>query len=330
MTLMMRSILSHLSMSWSKGLLLLLTTLCVSCYHPRKDLELSMHYDLSESQLNKLPSHFPAISPEERAEDWAKEYLIAINFAKELDYYRALTFFKRAKMLADDEDPTKVIQVEYAILYTYYLAGKYRNVIEEFEKSHLRSHVEMNTPAFDDLLIILHDSYLEINDRTKAEEALELLKKQEPKTAKNIAVYDALSNGDFQELTKLKVGTSYEKDLDYFIEAYQSSAKSMRTAGALAALLPGAGYFYVGQTRSGITSFFINALFIAATVHFFQKDHIAAGVISLGFEMGWYFGGIYGSQMAAKYYNERLYGEQARIIAERYHLFPPLQLRGAF
>jgi len=289
-----------------------------------------MHYNLTQSQLKKLPSHFPAISPEEKVEEWAKEYQIAINFAEELDYYRALTFFKRAKMLADTDDPTKIMQIEYAILFTYYLAGKYRNVVEEFEKSHLRSHIDANTPAFDDLLIILHDSYQETNDPVKAEEALELLQMQEPKVAKNIEVYDALNDGDFEDLEKLKTDTAYEKDLEYFIESYQSRAKSMRLAGGLAALMPGAGYLYVGQTRSAVTSFLINALFITATVHFFNQDHTAAGIITLGFEMGWYFGGIYGSQMAAKYYNERLYGQQANIIAERYQLFPPLQLKGSF
>src|SRR5690554_4329373 len=125
MILMMPSILSPLLMNWSKKFCILfsLLTLC-SCYHPRKDIELSMHYQLTDSQLKKLPSHFPAISPEERVEDWAKEYQIAINFAQELDYYRALTFFKRAKMLADPEDPVKMMQIEYAIIFTYYLARK--------------------------------------------------------------------------------------------------------------------------------------------------------------------------------------------------------------
>ena len=60
------------------------------------------------------------------------------------------------------------------------------------------------------------------------------------------------------------------------LKMYEYEKKSIRKAEVFNAILPGAGYFYAGQIESGITSFLINALFIAATYEFFHKGQTAS------------------------------------------------------
>ena len=98
----------------------------------------------------------------------------------------------------------------------------------------------------------------------------------------------------------------------------------------LNAFLPGAGYLYVGQKQSAMTAFLLNGLFIAAAVHFFNHKQYAAGAITLSFETGWYFGGIYGAGESAKLYNERVYERHAYSVLNQEKLFPLLMLRYGF
>lgn len=289
-----------------------------------------MAYSISETQLRSLGTCFTPFTEEEKQKSFAKEYLIAINFAKELDYYRAVTTFKRSKVLAEIEEPDRVHQAEYAILLSYFLANRFYDVAREFERSNLRKEMQPDFPAFHDLVIILHESYLKIGNEEKAKEALSLLDKQDEVTTDRIEVYDVLDKGRFKELYTYTQNKPYGDDLQFFIDQYQSKAKSMRTAALLSMVIPGSGYLYAGQTRSFVTSFLLNTLFIVAAVHLFNKNHIAAGVVVLGFEMGWYFGAIYGSARAVKFYNERLYGKQARWLAEEYKFYPALNLKCAF
>ena len=53
-------------------------------------------------------------------------------------------------------------------------------------------------------------------------------------------------------------------------------------------------------------------------------------MIFAGFEMGWYFGGIYGAGEEAKFYNERVYEAYATPMMNQRKLFPALSLQYAF
>lgn len=301
-----------------------------SCYRGPKHIEPVVHCPITERQLKRLGSAFPALQPEEVQMSWGKEYLVGVHFSKELDFYRAITSFKRAALFAEYEDKGRRAQIEYSICLAYFLAGKYRDVIRTFESSALSHTVTPEFPAFHDLLVILHESYLKLGDPERADEALRYLEKKSPETAQKLVVYDTLASANFTVLKdKCKEGP-YAKDLNSFNNTYRSRAKSLRAATLLSTFIPGSGYLYVGQTRSAITSFLINGLFIAAAYHFYHQKQFAAAVITTGFEMGWYFGGIYGSTQAARKYNEELYGAQARFMSEQHHLAPTLQLNFGF
>jgi tetratricopeptide (TPR) repeat protein len=79
--------------------------------------------------------------------------------------------------------------------------------------------------------------------------------------------------------------------------------KSPLLAGAMSALLPGSGHVYAGHYGDGITSLFLNGLFVAGTVVAVRQENYAVagivGVIGLPF----YFGNIYGAANAATKWN---------------------------
>jgi tetratricopeptide (TPR) repeat protein len=79
--------------------------------------------------------------------------------------------------------------------------------------------------------------------------------------------------------------------------------KSPVVAGILSALVPGAGHIYAGHLGDGITSFFLNGMFIAGTVVAVKQENYpvagAVGVIGLPF----YIGNIYGAANAATKWN---------------------------
>ena len=79
--------------------------------------------------------------------------------------------------------------------------------------------------------------------------------------------------------------------------------KSPLVAGLLSALLPGAGHLYAGHPGDGITSFFLNGLFIAGTVVAVrQENYPVAGVVGV-IGIPFYLGNIYGAANAAAKWN---------------------------
>jgi tetratricopeptide (TPR) repeat protein len=91
--------------------------------------------------------------------------------------------------------------------------------------------------------------------------------------------------------------------------------KSPVVAGILSAAVPGAGHLYAGHFGDGITSFFLNGMFIAGTVVAIQQENYAVagvvGVIGLPF----YIGNIYGAANAATKWNIRVRKELRGRIA---------------
>jgi len=302
-------------------LFLLLLVFC-SCYRVQDKIEPQLTCDVSAQYLNSLPSAFPPLTATEKNKDWGKELLIATSFAKEMDFYRAITFFKRALILLADEDLFRKQQIEYGIILCYYLGHKIDSVIDTFEKSSLQT-VDKSFPTFQDLLIILQDSYRHVKDTKKTAELKQAMEKFFPDSAKKFALNDLVVQADFKHLSSYKIAENT-------IKSYTQEKKSVLKAQTLNALLPGAGYLYIGQRASATTSFLLNALFIFSTYEFFHKGYTAAGIITAGFEAGWYFGGIYGAGEEAKYYNEHLYEKQADPFMRKEKIFPIFMLQYAF
>jgi hypothetical protein len=304
--------------------------LCFSgCQRVSDKIEPTVSYSVQDKYILALPSPFPPLSEEEKGKDWGREMQVGFGFAHQLDLYQAITAFKRAEILIPQAEKTRSLEIQYEILLCYYMGKKRKDVIHTFDHSELR-HAEQSFPALHDLLLILYEAYQQEKMDSQAERTLRLIQHYYPEEASKLVLSDVLFRGDIPAIKEIAHAPPPKTYLDDFLVHYESQKKSVGKAQGLNAILPGAGYLYLGQNQSGATAFLLNGLFIAASVYFFEQGNIAAGVIFTGFEAGWYFGGIYGAGLEAKAYNERLYESIATPMMARERLFPALMLNYAF
>ncbi len=308
--------------------LLILCLLFAACTRVSDKIEPRVSYQIQERHFSRLQSAFTSLTPDERATDWGREMAIASAFAQSLDLYRAVSTYKRAEILIPP-DLSRKQEIEYDILLCYYLGKRYDEAIESFEISTL-AHADKAFPAYHDLLLVLLECYRELEAPDKEQRIAELIEKTYPDTSEELKVSYSLRTGDLPGLLALNSDLPHPSYLDPMLACYAKEHKSVGKAQALNALLPGAGYLYIGQKKSAATAFLLNGLFIAAAYQFFHRGHIAAGIITTTFEAGWYFGGIYGAGEEAKYYNERIYEYNATQVLNEHSLFPVLMLRHAF
>jgi tetratricopeptide (TPR) repeat protein len=296
--------------------------------HPRSYLlEPAIHYTPQQKQFSSLPSAFSPLSQEEEILDWGKELKIGISFGRELDLYRAITAFKRVLILIPDNFLERRLQTEFYIVQAYYLGDKYSDSIDYFEQSSLSS-VSSSFPAFRELVILLYDSYKKTCQEEKREHLLRLIEKGDPDTALDLKLYSMISTGDLLKYNECEF--SEREGLQSFISSYCCSAKSVKKAQVLNAIFPGSGYYYVGQPKTAVTSFFINLFTAAAAYYFFEKGNWGAGCIATSLEMGWYFGGINGAGLAAKEFNQSLYQNLGKEFMICRKLLPVLMLEISF
>jgi hypothetical protein len=275
--------------------------------------------------VEKLPSGFPLFTKEERRQEWAREIFLAGQLARELDWYRAITAYKRARILLPEEYALRRMEVDYGLIQCYYFGQKYPEALLAYEESSLVPPYTF--PLLTDLSLILSDAAENSGRGDCMLKWDSLLQTIDPQVASDLSVSRAIRKADWLALAEYAVEREPVASL---LTAYEGQKKSVKRAQLLNALLPGAGYLYVGQRNTAFTSFVLNALFIAATYHFFHHSNIAAGLITLSLETGWYFGGINGAGLAAKEYNERLYEGLARETLLDQGLFPVLMLNHAF
>ena len=304
-------------------------SLLTSCYRVTDEIEPRVSSPLQEQHLNTLMSAFPPLSQDERATEWGKEIYIARRFAEEFDLYRAISTYNRAEFLIPPKNQERVLQVEYDTLLCYFLSGRYQDALYYFDKSDL-AHVDKSFPAHSDLLLVLYECYGELDISEKQDHVLAMMEKSYPETAEKLRLSRAIRGADIPQIDQFASGFQQDSYLNQMLDGYELQKKSVGTAQALNALLPGAGYLYLGQNTSAFTAFMLNGLFIAASYHFFHRGQIPAGVITALFESGWYFGGIYGAGLEAKFYNEKIYEKNASQVLNERKLFPILMLEHVF
>ncbi len=303
--------------------------LCASCQKNCYLLEPTISYCPPKHLVERLPSAFPTLSNNELNTEWGKELRIANLFAKELDLYRAITSYKRARFLLPRDQGDRRLQIDYCIILCYYLGGKYQECVETFETSDLLS-VGPTFPALGELLIILYDAYERDCRLDRAEALLQLIEKHSCETARDLSLQQAVVDGDLCAAYYWAEQHPEADNITPYLDDYCCCAKSPRQAQALNAILPGAGYYYVEQKQTAVTSFLLNALFTWAAVYFFDHGNIPMGIILSSLEAGWYFGGINGAGLAAKEYNERLFECKGRDLLAEHRLFPFLMFETAF
>lgn len=309
---------------------LLFLCLLVGC-SPRSYLfEPDLQCAPQRRQVAAAPSLFPPLSAAERSEPWGREWLIGEAFARDLDFYRAITAYRRAAILFSEGEIGRLEQIEYSIFLCYYLGQHYREAIDFFEEAKLLPQVSGRFPALRDLLIALYDSYMMIEEGEKAQRLLPLLEKFDQEALDQLKLSTYLRQGQWEKSAEATRWHPHGDELLYALKDFRCAQLSVERAQLFNAVLPGAGYYYVGQRQAAITSLAINALFTAAAYQFFDRGYIAAGLITASLEMGWYLGGINGAGLAAKQYNETVYNLRLREPMINLRLFPMLMLEGSF
>ena len=271
--------------------------------------------------IDNLPSPFPPLTQEERETEWGRELFIGLQFAREFDLYRAITCYKRAAFIAPS---CRIFEIQYRLLEAYYLGRKYQDAIETYEHGHL-GQISMDSPGINELLLMIYDSYKKTNQCAKAQRILNIIESINSDTGASLKEYEAVETADFETLATIE-----DDDLDCFLDTYCTLSKSVKKAQLLNAVLPGAGYYYVGQKKTAVTAFIVNALFTYAAYQFFDRGYIAAGLITTSLEMGWYLGGINGAGLAAQELNESTYSCHAKEFLIKKRLFPVLMFQYAF
>jgi len=267
---------------------LLLLVGCVRAPHPPPPLSLVP----DAWSIKRLPSGFPALNPQEGA--WAQEVIIGRAFAREADFYRALTAFKRALILLPADQTDRRLEVQYDIVLSYCLAQRWQDALMAYRSSEL-SQAPPTFPAHRDLLLLVQEILLQTGDPEGAARIDRGLSDQDRSDSQIARV---LQNREWEQV-----------ELPEFQQPFTTHRKSPERAAFYQAIFPGAGYWYVGQTRAGITSLMLNALTTAATVALACHHQWAAVALVGSVELGWYMGGINGAALAAHQWNRQL-GEQ--------------------
>lgn len=311
------------------ALLSTLVLACTSCQLTTCKLEPTICYTPSTSRITDLPSAFPPLSPEERDQEWGRELVIGDAFAREWDLYRAITSYKRTLFLLPANAMERRLQVEYDIILCYYLGHKYEEAINLFENSPL-AHVNHLFPAYNQVLLMAYECYLEMDQIEKANCILELINKMSPETGEDLSIYENLVEGNLEaaqcQIDQHRDFCTIQPDLD----TYYRYAKSPSLARKLNAILPGAGYYYIEQKKSAVTAFLINTLFTIAAYQFFRHGYPAAGIVTASLEAGWYIGGINGVGIEAQEFNNRLYEGVSKKILSDHFMFPILMFETSF
>lgn len=310
-------------------LILLCSTMIIGC-NPRSCIfQPQICYTPNQNQLKYQESAFEPLSSDEISQEWGKELKIAISLAREGDLYRSITAFKRARILMPEEEKDRYLQAEFSILQCYWQGRHYCEAIETFENSPLHT-VSSKFPPFREMLVILFQCYHQTEQDEKAEAVLSLMHKGDPETALRLKIFTALDTGNIYTAHVYSKGREDFDEIDRLLQCYCNYAKSVSKAQTLNAILPGAGYYYVGQKKTALTSFLINAAFTTAAYYFYKEGNWGAAVITTSLEFGWYFGGINGAGLAAKEWNERLYEDLGKEVMVQQKYFPILMLETSF
>ena len=113
---------------------------------------------------------------------------------------------------------------------------------------------------------------------------------------------------------------------DALTELPHLSHKSPLVAGLLAAVIPGAGHFYMGRKKQALFSFITNALLFYGTYEAFGRELYTAGGFLSFFSLNYYSGNIFGALNEAHKFNRGVREEYLKGYRKKYHL--SLNLKG--
>jgi tetratricopeptide (TPR) repeat protein len=280
---------------------------------------------LFSNETKGFDSHcFEKLNEKELQTDWAKEYQLGIGFAAQSEYGEAIHSFKRALLLCK-EDKSRSKEIEYGIVLTHYLNKDFSAAIHFFE-SHSLLYVDQNFTAYHDLMIVLFHSYEMTQSYKKSDLILERIAELSEAESREMKLTRAVLRKDFNSVDELSNNSQHKDLIQGLTSSFLKNKKSEKVAKWLNVFVPGLGYYYLGQTKSAVTSFVLNAVLIFGTVQLFLNQYYGLGSLTALLEIGWYSGGVFGAGHSASIYNEALYTSYAEKIFYQESLSPKSKL----
>lgn len=289
----------------------LLTSLITGCLPTRPPLACTEFIDSEEKLAHLQPLAIaPANEYSAAHSPWRVEAYLGNQLARRVSWDEALRCYCRARLLAPQGDTEVHDQLAFDQMLCHFFANRPEEVLRVFETSNL-PRVQRTFAPFGDLLVMLYDSYQRVGAEmgsASGEHALVTLKLLGEIDVRRAALVSLRALVQERDISQLEVRAGDDEALSHLgplMGTVRARLRDPKRAMALNALLPGAGYWYVGQRQTAITSFALNLLFGAAAWHSLNHGDAALGLIALSFEFGWYFGGIQGAKLAAEEYNRR-------------------------
>lgn len=241
------------------------------------------------------------------------QYGFAESLFNEGDFYRAIGEYKRFIYLFPNEKDT-VEEATYKIALAYRHAAQWQEAIGAFdaficrypesskipEALYLKGKAEYTLKQYREALL----SYKRAADVAPSELEYKIFFES---AMVLVDLKDWKSAGEM--LARIPRESMYSHSATTFSEGLeridQLPQKSPSAAGALAAIVPGAGHVYTERYRDALVAFILNGAFIWGAIELFDNDDDVAGGIVTFFELGWYGGNIYSAVSSAHKYNVR-------------------------
>jgi tetratricopeptide (TPR) repeat protein len=211
---------------------------------------------------------------------------LAESLLAEGEYYRAVTEYKR--LLHYFPAGPHIAQAQQHIALALLLGGEPRQAV-----SYVDSQLGAATPPAqrDRWLLLRALGWMDLD----ADQPMPLRKPNLEQARADLAAVSSTAP-EHERIAGFLAALDAPPDLPH---------KSPGFAGALSAIVPGAGSVYVGRYSEGALAFFVNALLISGTVTAFQEHQdglgVGLGVLAIAF----YGGSIYAAASGAHKFNDR-------------------------
>jgi tetratricopeptide (TPR) repeat protein len=245
-----------------------------------------------------------ALTPEEA------QFAFANHLLQNHDYFRAATEFKRLLFL--HPSGTKNDEANYLLGTALFLNKSFKEAILHWEGV-LRQ--TPNTSFKEEIQYKTGGAYWELGQEDRAmllwEKILQEGRSSQKQSAARALLWGLIKQKRFDParlLLKNSPLSDSEKEAQetFFQKAENLPYKSPATAGTLAAILPGAGHWYLDRRQDALIAFGINALFAWAAVTSFQEGNNGLGTLLSVIELAWYSGNIYSAINSAHKFNQKL------------------------
>jgi tetratricopeptide (TPR) repeat protein len=252
----------------------------------------------------------PVFSNPNPPESETSQFAFAEHLLKNRDYDRSITEFKRYLFLYPSG--AFVPRADYLLGEAFFSKKSFKEAIDHWEGTLRRDPV---TPFREEIRFKTGRAYWELKQENQAltlwEKVLHEGHSPIKESAARAILWALIQKKQFNQASeKLKIFPlqDWEKAIhrEYFQKAQTLPYFSPTTAGLLAAVLPGAGHWYLGRRQDALIAFSINGLFTWAAVSSFEQGNKGLGTLLAVIELAWYSGNIYSAVNSAHKHNRKL------------------------